>query len=382
MILTALLLGLQVAQGPVSKSDELQALVAPIGDGIVASVRVESTAGRLSFGWNEHLRFDFGAGDSLFDDGEFTELGAADIVARTRALIQKEKEADESASRFRTFGMNPMLGVQSLAVGGIEAETLSAFATGRWTADGEVIVYAACLRLPRPESAEVLKLALQGLRRRAIMLAGAGVTALRRASGTMPPEFSRREGFVPTPVDAPLLDCVVARPLAHSSDDDLPLYATNAWRGAIVADIGSGNGRHARAMAEIVGPEGRVLARDPNPQASGGEGIELLRSPVDNVLIEPSTLDRAYLSQVWRIVENQETRAALLASLLRAMKAGGEVAVVQYIPRQRDRIGFTKDAIREWTEAGFEAGRRWQLWGSERDGGNPAVVIEFRRPIH
>ena len=178
-------------------------------------------------------------------------------------------------------------------------------------------------------------------------------------------------------------------PIRGPYDSDLVLKLLDARVGDTVADIGCGYGGHARRLRAQLGPRGRVLGRDVDEltlekarRAGLPDGCEFALSGRADVRIAPGTLDRAYMNQVWGTVEHQETRGELTRSLFQALKPGGELLVVQ-VPKlsaydQGESFMPTlEDATRA---AGFECGRRWQIWDRER-GDGPAWVFEFRRPF-
>ncbi|MBL4769848.1 MAG: hypothetical protein JKY61_01570, partial [Planctomycetes bacterium] len=136
----------------------------------------------------------------------------------------------------------------------------------------------------------------------------------------------------------------------------------------------------------MLGPRGRVLGRDVREPSlvkartkGVPQGCSFKLSAYDDVRIQPQSLDKAYMTQVWGTVETQPTRVPFLKSIWHALKPGAELLIVQYPNSKSDSKAFTKNLDAATQAAGFEPGRRWQLWdpGSNR---GPSWLFEFRRP--
>ncbi|MBI3245246.1 MAG: methyltransferase domain-containing protein [Deltaproteobacteria bacterium] len=115
------------------------------------------------------------------------------------------------------------------------------------------------------------------------------------------------------------------------------LDALHIQLGNTVADIGAGTGYFSLRLAKRVGPQGRVLATDIQPQmlamlkdnmrAAGLGNIELLLcTPTDAKLPEKS-LDLALMVDVYHELEYPE---ATLAQVRRALKPEGRLVLVEY----------------------------------------------------
>lgn len=118
---------------------------------------------------------------------------------------------------------------------------------------------------------------------------------------------------------------------------DLLVAALQLKPGMVVADIGAGTGYLARRMATAVMPGGKVLAVDVQP-----EMVSLLQSMVRqtgltqiepslgtevNVTLPASSIDLAIMVDVYHELAFPYE---MLASIVRALKPGGQIAFVEY----------------------------------------------------
>jgi len=115
------------------------------------------------------------------------------------------------------------------------------------------------------------------------------------------------------------------------------LDALNIAPGSTVADIGAGTGYFSVRLAKRVGPQGRVLATDIQPQmlallsenmrAAGIHNIEpILCTPMDAKLPE-GQLDLALMVDVYHELAYPEET---LAQVRRALKLDGRLVLVEY----------------------------------------------------
>lgn len=105
--------------------------------------------------------------------------------------------------------------------------------------------------------------------------------------------------------------------------------------GMTVADIGAGEGYYTVRLAERVGPKGRVLAQDIDPQALQRLGQRVERERLDNVSIKlgapddprlpEDSFDRIFLVHMYHEVTEPY---AFLWRLRPALNKGGQVIVV------------------------------------------------------
>lgn len=107
--------------------------------------------------------------------------------------------------------------------------------------------------------------------------------------------------------------------------------------GMVVADIGAGSGYHVRRIAPLLGPTGRVLAVDIQPQM-----LELIRqiprkptdAPIEAVLggardtgLAAHSVDLAFMVDVYHELEHP---CEVLESVVRALKPGGQLVFVEF----------------------------------------------------
>ncbi len=118
---------------------------------------------------------------------------------------------------------------------------------------------------------------------------------------------------------------------------DLLVTALQLKPGMVVADIGAGTGYLARRMAPAVTPGGKVLAVDVQPEMvamlqravrqSGLTQIEPLLGAEDDVKLPASSVDLAIMVDVYHELAFPYE---VLASIVRALKPGGQLVFVEY----------------------------------------------------
>ncbi|MEJ2408069.1 MAG: class I SAM-dependent methyltransferase [Novosphingobium sp.] len=106
--------------------------------------------------------------------------------------------------------------------------------------------------------------------------------------------------------------------------------------GMSVADIGAGGGYYTVHLAERVGPKGRVLAEDIDPQVTEMLGTRVMREGLENVSIKlgtgddpslpPKSFDRIFMVHMYHEVVEPY---AFLWRLRPALRPGGKVIVVE-----------------------------------------------------
>lgn len=162
--------------------------------------------------------------------------------------------------------------------------------------------------------------------------------------------------------------------------------------GDAVADIGAGDGEMTIAVARKLGPPSRIWATELADElrglrraigAAGVAGVEAVEALPDETNLPPGCCDAVYLRRVYHHFQRPERNAA---SLLRTVRPGGLVAVIDFEPREgwsapegtpENRGGHGMPSallVKEMERAGFELVR------IERDWPESMYAALFRRP--
>lgn len=107
--------------------------------------------------------------------------------------------------------------------------------------------------------------------------------------------------------------------------------------GARVADLGAGTGYFLSHLSRAVGPEGRVLALDVEPdmvrymevraQREGLANVEAQLVPTDDPALPEASVDAVLVVNTWHHIEG---RARYAEKLARGLRPGGKVFVVDF----------------------------------------------------
>lgn len=149
--------------------------------------------------------------------------------------------------------------------------------------------------------------------------------------------------------------------------------------GSVVADIGAGKGQLTVAAAERVGPSGNVYTTELDPQALAGlkelakqhANITAAAAAEADTNLPPACCDSIFM----RLVYHHLTKPAEIdASIFRALKPGGRLAVIDEVPSKGSTIppGVPKNRgghgipqeilISELTAAGFAVEKVENNW--------------------
>ncbi len=160
--------------------------------------------------------------------------------------------------------------------------------------------------------------------------------------------------------------------------------------GMAVADIGAGTGFYSRLFAEETGPTGKVFAVDIAPkfiehieqQAREDKivNITTVLGTDRSVRLAPNSVDRAFICDTYH---HFEYPSATLQSLLRALKSGGQLVVIDFerIPGKSSEwtlghVRAGKEVFRQEIEdAGFEFVEEIDVEQFEDN-----YLLRFRRP--
>jgi ubiquinone/menaquinone biosynthesis C-methylase UbiE len=159
--------------------------------------------------------------------------------------------------------------------------------------------------------------------------------------------------------------------------------------GKVVADVGAGKGELTFALAKEVGSKGHVFSTEIDPGRLRRLREAVLAGKLDNVtLLEgygsetglpPNCCDAIVLRRVYHHLTDP---AGINASLLRALRPGGVLAVIDFPPPfflSRGQSGVpAKDVIGEVKSSGFELLRLIDDWPGR--GPLEAYCALFRKP--
>jgi ubiquinone/menaquinone biosynthesis C-methylase UbiE len=169
---------------------------------------------------------------------------------------------------------------------------------------------------------------------------------------------------------------------ADVADEIKRLAAVMEWKpGTIVADIGAGDGRYAFAAAEIVGPSGKVFATEIDQDKLAKLRSDVAARHLTNIVILESKdadtnlpvecCDAIFLRRVYHHLTKP---VEFDMALLRSLKPGGRLAIIEFPPRSgldpvegvpvnRGGHGIPKDvAVQELTAAGFRIKTTVNAW--------------------
>ena len=132
-----------------------------------------------------------------------------------------------------------------------------------------------------------------------------------------------------------------ARASVTAADEISRLAALMEWKpGFVLADIGAGDGRYAFAAAEHV-PSGKVLATEIDAQKLDALRAEVKRKNLQNVQIveskeadtnlPPECCDAIFLRRVYHHLTKP---GEFDAAMIRSLKSGGRLAIIDFPPRR------------------------------------------------
>jgi ubiquinone/menaquinone biosynthesis C-methylase UbiE len=160
-----------------------------------------------------------------------------------------------------------------------------------------------------------------------------------------------------------------------SAADEIPKLATlMEWKqGTVVADIGAGDGSYAFAAVEHVGETGKVFATEIDAEKLKSLRAEIKKRDLQNVAVvesgeaetnlPASCCDAIFLRRVYHHLTKP---VEFDSSLLRSLKPGGRLAIIDFpphpeygkvkgVPKDREDHGIQqKILIDELTKSGFQ----------------------------
>lgn len=170
-----------------------------------------------------------------------------------------------------------------------------------------------------------------------------------------------------------------------ASDEIKRLAALMAWRpGAVVADIGAGDGRWAFAAAHAVGAMGKVFATEIDKEKLAKLRDDVAKRQLQNVVVlESKEADTSLPAEcceaifLRRVYHHLTKPSEFDAALLRALKPGGRLAIIDFPPRSgldpvegvpANRGGHgipQKIVIEELTAAGLQLEKTVNDWPND-----------------
>jgi ubiquinone/menaquinone biosynthesis C-methylase UbiE len=183
--------------------------------------------------------------------------------------------------------------------------------------------------------------------------------------------------------------CLAAATLAFSqrakasATDEIPkLAALMDWKhGTVVADIGAGDGSYTFAAVEQVGATGKVFATEIDEEKLKALRAEAKKRDLQNITVVESAeaetnlpascCDAIFLRRVYHHLTKP---LEFDASILRSLKPGGKLAIIDFpphpeygkvkgVPKDREDHGIQqKILIDELTKAGFQVEKIVEDW--------------------
>ena len=190
------------------------------------------------------------------------------------------------------------------------------------------------------------------------------------------------------------LDSFVAQEAQRDATDAAKLIEVLEIRpGATVADIGAGSGPLVTALSRHVGSSGRVYATEVNADRIAELKKLVASASLDNVTVleggaaqtnlPENCCDAIYMRLVYHHFGDP---AAMNVSLLKSLKPGGRIAVIEFKPKtgksappgkrnEGDAHGVMPETVIEELKAAGFADVRVVPWPSE-----PSIAVVGQRP--
>jgi ubiquinone/menaquinone biosynthesis C-methylase UbiE len=134
---------------------------------------------------------------------------------------------------------------------------------------------------------------------------------------------------------------VAVRAKGNAADEIKRLAALMEWKpGTIAADIGAGDGRFTFAAVEHVGAAGKVYATEIDAKKLEELRVEVARRKLQNVAVVESkeadtNLPTACCDAIFlrRVYHHLTKPAEFDANIMRSLKPGGRLAIIDFPPR-------------------------------------------------
>ncbi len=159
--------------------------------------------------------------------------------------------------------------------------------------------------------------------------------------------------------------------------------------GAVVADVGAGKGGLTFVLASELGPKGHVFATEIDPGRLRGLREAVVAAKLDNVTVVEASVGETGLPAdccgaivLRRVYHHLTDPSGINASLLRSLRPGGVLAVIDFPPPlffSRGSFGVpAKAVVSEVTSRGFKLVRRIDNWPGR--GPLESYCLVFRKP--
>jgi len=142
--------------------------------------------------------------------------------------------------------------------------------------------------------------------------------------------------------------------------------------GMVVCDMGCGNGFYSLTLAEMVGPSGKVLAVDIQPEmlqllsrraaSAKIENIDMILGTVIDPKLPVGEVDLVLMVDVYHEFSDPQ---AMLAAIRKSLKPTGKIALVEYreedpsVPIKPEHKMSKRQILKEYDANGFKVGSQY-----------------------
>ncbi|MDZ4851811.1 MAG: class I SAM-dependent methyltransferase [Pirellulaceae bacterium] len=140
----------------------------------------------------------------------------------------------------------------------------------------------------------------------------------------------------------------------------------------VVCDMGCGNGFYSLTMAEMVGPNGKVLAVDIQPQMlqmlsrraaeTKIDNIDMILGTVTDPKLPSGKVDLVLMVDVYHEFSHPQ---AMLAAIRKSLSPNGRIALVEYreedpsVPIKPEHKMSKRQILKEYSANGFKVGSEY-----------------------
>lgn len=177
----------------------------------------------------------------------------------------------------------------------------------------------------------------------------------------------------------------IAKPMSHlgadwliraerdsEEDPSQMLKQLDLKAGMVVCDMGCGNGFYSLTLAEQVGPKGKVLAVDIQPQmlqllsrraaTAKLENIDMILGTIVDPKLPPGEVDLVLMVDVYHEFSHPEE---MLAAVRKSLKPTGKIALVEFreedpsVPIKPEHKMSKRQILKEYHSNGFKLGSEY-----------------------